>query len=622
MARKTNKVGSPELSSFSLPVTTHPLELAQHLDRDQEHEIKYIALDDIFPSPSNPRRHIDSGMIKELADSISKFGVIQPVTLRGKRGMAGKFELVCGERRWEASKLASRQTIPAIVRDLSDDEVLDLQFTENLQRQDVHPMDEAVTFKAMIATNRYTIADIAAKVLKSDAFVAQRLSLNNLIQEFQEDFWADKFLIGHAILFSRLPVADQKEIYMHHRCDRHYESLRETKDYIDRNIIRKLSSAPFKRDDATLVPAAGPCITCPKRSGCNTSLFSDYSDDDRCFDQACFQQKLDAFVIAKVKSTIETKPEILLVETDSYGEKVPPAVKKITSDMKVDIIKAGYGTISGHQMSGSVAVKVLMVSGSDAGKIKTMYAQSKKAKAAAGAADGKPAKRTAEHVQDDIDALKTRQERALELDSEKVWKEVKDLLKDPAELTKVPFPSATFTQEERNAIAIALLGQMDSKYSEYEEAALAAIGLKDNTNLWELDREDYEKLKVKDSQLFHLLRLFMLSCLMDGLSHLSDDKPFMLMKVLRSPLYAKGHIEVIEAAQNAESAKRIANSSKRMEALKAEKKSLGGKLPKTPAKKAGKGKAKLIIDDDDEIGSGYDSLEEITGMEDGVVDDD
>ncbi len=641
MARKTKIATRPGLSDVALQVSQEHRDSALHLDRDKEQEIIYIPIADVYPSPSNPRRHIDQRAIEELCASIKKFGVIQPVTVRLKKGMAGKYELICGERRWQASKLAARQTLPAIVRDLSDDEVLDLQFAENLERQDVHPMDEAITFRAMLDTHRYTIADIAHRIVKGEAFVAQRLSLNSLIKEFQDDFWSGKFLVGHAILFSRLPEKDQKELHKQYAGRNNYETLSETKDFIDRNVIRKLSSAPFKRDDADLVPAAGPCNTCLKRSGCNASLFADYKDDDRCFDAACFQQKQDAFVINKVKTTLDTKPEVLLVHGGHYGDKVAPAVKKLASDMKVDIIEAGFHTISSHQMSGSTPVKVLMVSGMEAGKMKTMYTKSKTVKAAAGVTkDGIKPKRTLETIQDEIDGLKKRQERALELDSEKVWGKVNDLLDKPGNFPlEEELVSPAFSDDERNAMAIALIEKMDDP--EYEDRAFEILKFKGVSSLFEIEVKDLSKLKVTYEQLRALQRLFMIAVMREGLGYKMEMRPFLLMKVLKETPSFKKPVDDLESVQAAEAGKRIAGADKRMKALKEEKKELEGKEPKKSAKAAkAKGTGKKLLDmsddeltemeleesegiqsgiDDDSPGGGFDSIAEIEGFEDGGI---
>jgi ParB/RepB/Spo0J family partition protein len=585
MAKKIRTSSNPPLSNFSLPVTNEHRMAAlgtsepPHEDKDLEQEIQYIPLSDIFPSPTNPRKHFEEGPLAELAGSISKYGVIQAVTLRPKKGMAGKYELVCGERRWLASQRAEKIKIPATVRDLSDDQVLDLQFTENLQRQDVHPMDEAVTFKAMIETNRYTVADIAAKVIKGEAFVVHRLSLNNLIPAFQEDFWAGKFLIGHAVVFSRLTPADQQECYKYYRHG--YDVISTTKDYIDRAINRKLSSAPFKKDDASLVPAAGACTSCSKRSGCNLLLFNDYEKDDRCFDQVCFEKKMKAFLINKVQSTIETKPEIRLIQSSSYGVKLDPAIKKIAADMNVEILDMSSNNVNSYQSSGYVPVKALFVSGNSQGKIETIYI---KGKEKASTKDGEPGKRTHKVIDEEIAAIEGRQARALELDAEKAWIEVRKLLEDPGCLDQPMFSSETTTQEERNAMAYALLEAI--KQDEYQSVAWKLMKINTDEELYYfLEREDVEKIqKTTMAQLCGLLRLFILEKLQVGSSPVGSDGPFMLMPVLKSPKYLNSEIAEIENAQKEAIEKRVTNAAKRLQKLKDEKAALPAPKEKTQKK--------------------------------------
>lgn len=588
---KRTKPAAPELGDTSLPVTEQDRAAAQeHLHKDDEEDLtpQNIALIDIFPSPTNPRKHFDPASITELAGSIKRHRVIQAITVRNKKGMAGKYEIVCGERRWLASREAGRATIPAVVRDLTDDEVLDLQFTENLQRQDVHPMDEAVTFKAMIETTRYTVPDIAAKVLKGEAFVLHRLSLNNLIPAFQQDFWEGKFLIGHAVIFSRLTEADQKELYKQYGGRQNYDTLVETKDYIDSHINRKLSSAPFKKDDATLVPKAGACISCPKRSGCSPELFNDYDKkDDRCFDKACYQKKLDAFLLKKVETTINEKPGILLIDQSHYGEKVDPAIKKLAAGMKVDIIEPSANSLQSWSSPGYIPIQALVVAGSDAGKIKTFY---KRSSQKASSADGTLAKRTAKVIDEEIAGIEQRQARALELDGEKIWEKVEKLLEEPTNLT-LPFVSDESTQEERNAMAYALMEEIDD--DEYQEVAGKFMKMGNNYTWYHMDIEEaYIITQTTTAQIFGLLRLFFLSKLKSGSSHLTSGGPYILMPVLKTPGYLPAAITEIEKEQEAASSTRIANANKRIEKLKKEKEALPAPKEK-PAKKSASRNAKI-----------------------------
>ena len=124
-----------------------------------------------------------------------------------------KHEIVCGERRYRASCIAGVKTIPVSIRELNDDEVFEIQIIENLERKDVHPMDEAKAFKKMIDSGKYTVEDISAKIAKNQTFVAQRLKLNDLIDELQEDFFKGEFGVGHAVLYSRLTNEKQSDIF-------------------------------------------------------------------------------------------------------------------------------------------------------------------------------------------------------------------------------------------------------------------------------------------------------------------------------------------------------------------------------------------------------------------------
>lgn len=139
-------------------------------------ELKMLKLAHITPSPTNPRKTFDEDTIDELAKSIFEKGVISPIMVRplGKE----TYELVCGERRYRASlsvhaEHKDRNTIPAYIRDMSDDEALELQITENLQRKDVHPMEEAAAFKTLVERN-HPAEEISNRLGKSVYFSTLR----------------------------------------------------------------------------------------------------------------------------------------------------------------------------------------------------------------------------------------------------------------------------------------------------------------------------------------------------------------------------------------------------------------------------------------------------------------
>src|SRR2546427_7977884 len=251
--------------------------------------VQEIGLGQIRPSKANPRRRTDDSALAELAASIRAHGVLQPILVRPVP--RGGYEIVCGERRWQASKTAGKDTIPVRIVNLSDVEALELGVIENIQREDVHELDEALGYKALIRQDPalYTVETLAAKVGRSASYIYQRLKLAELTASLQKAFYEGKFTAGHAAEIARLQPKDQEralsECFPGHGTakailkdkDPRPIGVRELRDWIQREIHLSLANAPFDANDANLVPAAGPCATCPKRSGSNPLLFADVS---------------------------------------------------------------------------------------------------------------------------------------------------------------------------------------------------------------------------------------------------------------------------------------------------------------------------------------------------------
>lgn len=170
-----------------------------------------IALTAIRESKTNPRRAFAQDALDELTESIRRHGVLQPVLVRpikaGRNGVA--YELVAGARRLRASKAAELSEIPALVRELTDKEVLEVQVIENLQRTDLHPLEEAEGYRQLHEKHGYPVEDLAAKVGKSKAYVYARLKLCALTDEAKEAFLGDRITPGHAVLLARLKPEDQ-----------------------------------------------------------------------------------------------------------------------------------------------------------------------------------------------------------------------------------------------------------------------------------------------------------------------------------------------------------------------------------------------------------------------------
>lgn len=164
-----------------------------------------LPLKSIAESPTNPRKHF--GDLRELAESIAKKGVLQPILVRPK----GKgYELVAGHRRLRAAAAAGLDVVPAMVREMTDEEVLEAQLIENCQRSDIHAMEEAEGYRRLMASKTgYDAARIAEKVGKSVAYVYDRLKLLSLTPAAQALFLDGKIAAGHAIILARLSPADQ-----------------------------------------------------------------------------------------------------------------------------------------------------------------------------------------------------------------------------------------------------------------------------------------------------------------------------------------------------------------------------------------------------------------------------
>jgi ParB family transcriptional regulator, chromosome partitioning protein len=259
--------------------------------------VQEIPLQHIRESKTNPRRQFDEAKLAELAGNIRLHGVLQPILVRPLQdGEQGQYELVAGARRYRASKLAGRETIPATVRELTDTQCLELQLIENLQRADVHELDEARGYAALmqLQPDTYTVESLAEKIGRSEKYVYARLRLMHLVGEIQEAFYTGKLTVAHAFEIARLQPDDQRralaECFPQHRTtaallkDKKAEAVtvRELRQWIEREIHLDITNAPFDPQDEALLPAAGSCARCPKRTGNNPLLFPEVRQKSIC----------------------------------------------------------------------------------------------------------------------------------------------------------------------------------------------------------------------------------------------------------------------------------------------------------------------------------------------------
>lgn len=253
-------------------------------------------------SATNPRKHFAKDALADLTKSVAEKGVLVPLLVRpgwqkldAKQGEE-RYEIVAGARRFRAAKAAGLKEIPVLVRELNDEQALEVQVIENLQREDVHPLEEAAGYKQLLAKGKYDVEALAAKVGKSASYVYQRLKLAELAPAAKKAFEEEQITAGHAILIARLQPHQQKEALQYATYEYEKPSVRDLAGWIESEIFLDLHSAAFPKDRAELLPGVPACVECPKRTGFSPALFADVKKKDTCTDGACFHKKAEAFV--------------------------------------------------------------------------------------------------------------------------------------------------------------------------------------------------------------------------------------------------------------------------------------------------------------------------------------
>ncbi len=178
------------------------------VNETKEGDIVEIPLDEIRSNPYQPRKEFDEKSLQEFADSIKEHGVIQPIIV--KKSIKG-YELIAGERRTRASKIAGKKTIPAIVRELTDQEMMEIALIENIQREDLNPIEEATAFQRIIDTTNMTQEEVAKRFGKSRSYITNLLGLLNLPKKVKTQVQEGKLTMGHARVLSKLSNEDQIE---------------------------------------------------------------------------------------------------------------------------------------------------------------------------------------------------------------------------------------------------------------------------------------------------------------------------------------------------------------------------------------------------------------------------
>lgn len=169
-----------------------------------------LRLSEIEPNRTQPRKEFDEAALQDLADSIAKHGVLQPILVRPMP--TGGYQIVAGERRWRASRLAGLDKVPVVVRDMPDSEAMEIALIENLQREDLNPMEEAEGYRVLMEQFSMTQDEVASRLGKSRPFIANAVRLLGLPVPIQEEVRAGNLSAGHArTLLAFADPAEQKK---------------------------------------------------------------------------------------------------------------------------------------------------------------------------------------------------------------------------------------------------------------------------------------------------------------------------------------------------------------------------------------------------------------------------
>ena len=300
------------MADFSLVKADSAEPLAES---DTASEQPCAELHKFVPSRTN-RTVVEDDELHALAATIKAYGILQPIIVRklpaerlqetfeNPETRKAAFEIIAGERRFVAARVAGLRTLPYLLVEADDQKALQLQLIENLHRQDLNPIEEARQLQMLIEDFQLTREDAADAVRKSRTHVYETLRLLSLPHTAMQALKEGRLPRSHALLVLQRPTVAMQEEFAERVLtggpDGGTMSLRSAEDLARRNYMTQLDKAPFDLADALLCPKAGACTNCPKRTGATPDLW-DKQVPDSCTDTACFAEKKEA-QLAHVKA--------------------------------------------------------------------------------------------------------------------------------------------------------------------------------------------------------------------------------------------------------------------------------------------------------------------------------
>ncbi|MBN8876782.1 MAG: ParB/RepB/Spo0J family partition protein [Sphingobacteriales bacterium] len=282
-------------------------------------EFNQIRTEHIALSPLNYRKYINEEALQQFAEELAQHGIISPLTVRP----VGKdhYELVAGERRLRAAKLAGLPTVPVAIVNLTDEQVIEIQLSENLQRENPHPMHEAEGIGQMQRSGK-TIDEIAIRLGKSKQFVYTRLKLLHLIDSFQEMVLANILSLQDALQIATLSQTSQDEFFAD-QCAGWKKQKNFSLSGLNYHLNQyryDLKRAPFNTRDKKLVSEAGACTTCPSNSATLKTLFPEYAKQAICSNKECYNNKCTVHFLSAFTVAVDTYQPVALLYSNQLTE--------------------------------------------------------------------------------------------------------------------------------------------------------------------------------------------------------------------------------------------------------------------------------------------------------------
>lgn len=323
-------------------------------------EVKSLKLSSVHPSPMNPRKTFDEVALKELSENIRQQGLLQPITVRPVADNS-EYEIVCGERRYRAYSILFEETehnnelpfnpwdeIMAIVKEMSDEEAFDAMITENLQRQDVDPMEEAFAF-GQLQKKGSSIQDIALRFGKSIRFVQDRIKLNSLIPELMKALKEDKMPISAAMIICKV-TEEQQHMYYKQYIDNYQGFTTATASGFVKGLFRNLTDAVWNQQPDYAGGCNTSCGECPFNTCNHGCLFYEMkATSGQCTCEDKFIAKTVAYIADYLRSNddnlvetgqpLEKGKAVIAIGDDSYA---PGVIKKLKEAIRAKVKELGY----------------------------------------------------------------------------------------------------------------------------------------------------------------------------------------------------------------------------------------------------------------------------------------